>query len=71
LVAELHGNSKRRLPIDAEMAWSQTVAINMWSKKPGADILGVDDGVAHRMDRLEALGNGQVPAVAKFAWEIC
>ena len=27
------------------------------------------DGVAHRMDRLKAIGNGQVPAVAALAWE--
>jgi DNA (cytosine-5)-methyltransferase 1 len=28
------------------------------------------DGVAGWMDRLAALGNGQVPAVAKLAWEM-
>jgi hypothetical protein len=26
--------------------------------------------VAHRVDRLKALGNGQVPAVVATAWEI-
>jgi hypothetical protein len=25
--------------------------------------------VAHRVDRLKSLGNGQVPAVARLAWE--
>jgi hypothetical protein len=25
--------------------------------------------VAHRMDRLSAIGNGQVPAVVRLAWE--
>jgi DNA (cytosine-5)-methyltransferase 1 len=29
---------------------------------------GVDDGVAHRMERVRATGNGQVPAVAALAW---
>lgn len=27
-------------------------------------------GMAHRVDMLRALGNGQVPAVARFAWEL-
>lgn len=30
----------------------------------------VAHGVAHRVDRLAALGNGQVPAVVRLAWEI-
>jgi DNA (cytosine-5)-methyltransferase 1 len=28
------------------------------------------DGMANRVDRLKALGNGQVPAVAAIAWTI-
>ena len=27
-------------------------------------------GVAHRVDRLKAIGNGQVPAVVELAWKI-
>jgi len=39
-----------------------------WAVEPS---LGrVADGVAYRVDRLKALGNGQVPAVASAAWEI-
>jgi len=41
--------------------------------KPGSSeprIQRVADGVAHRVDRLKAIGNGQVPAVARLAWEI-
>ena len=30
----------------------------------------VAHGVAHRVDRLKAIGNGQVPQVARIAWEI-
>ena len=37
-----------------------------WQAEPA---LGrVADGVAHRVDRLRAIGNGQVPAVAALAW---
>lgn len=30
----------------------------------------VDDGMADRMDRLAAIGNGQVPAVVKLVWQV-
>jgi len=33
-------------------------------------VAGMGDGVACRVDRLKAVGNGQVPAVAALAWEI-
>lgn len=29
----------------------------------------MDDGLAHQVDRTEVLGNGQVPAVVRLAWE--
>lgn len=35
-----------------------------------ADIRGSDDGVANRVDRLKALGEGQVPVVVRAAWEL-
>ena len=37
---------------------------------PSRGNLGVTDGVANRMDRLKAIGNGQVPVVAALAWNI-
>jgi DNA (cytosine-5)-methyltransferase 1 len=33
-------------------------------------ILGSNDGLANRVDRLHAIGNGQVPAVVKLAWHL-
>ena len=39
-----------------------------WSAEP--DVGRVADGVASRVDRLAALGNGQVPAVARLAWGV-
>ena len=37
-----------------------------WAAEP--ELGRVAHGVAHRVDRLRALGNGQVPAVAALAW---
>jgi DNA (cytosine-5)-methyltransferase 1 len=39
-----------------------------WDSEPQLD--RVVDGVAHRVDRMRCIGNGQVPAVAATAWEI-
>jgi DNA (cytosine-5)-methyltransferase 1 len=39
-----------------------------WSAEP--DVGRVAHGVASRVDRLRAIGNGQVPAVAALAWRI-
>ena len=39
-----------------------------WDTEP--DVGRVANGVASRVDRLKALGNGQVPAVAATAWQI-
>jgi len=38
-----------------------------WGSEPGVD--RVVDGMAVRRDRIRALGNGQVPAVVRAAWE--
>lgn len=39
-----------------------------WSVEPDVD--RVANGLAFRVDRLKAIGNGQVPAVAARAWQI-
>jgi len=41
---------------------------NQWATEP--DVGRVANGVAARVDRLKAIGNGQVPAVAALAWRI-
>jgi DNA (cytosine-5)-methyltransferase 1 len=37
---------------------------------PKSDVGRVANGVAARVDRLKAIGNGQVPAVAALAWNV-
>jgi DNA (cytosine-5)-methyltransferase 1 len=39
-----------------------------WASEP--NVGRVVNGVAARMDRLKAIGNGQVPAVAATAWRL-
>ena len=41
---------------------------NWWATEP--DVGRVADGVAARVDRIRAIGNGQVPIVAALAWRI-
>jgi DNA (cytosine-5)-methyltransferase 1 len=59
---------------DAGMGWQQQLGsqgrpgFGQWPVEPGMG--RVADGVAYRVDRIKALGNGQVPRVAAAAWEI-
>ena len=46
--------------------WAKTPRGCWWATEP--DVGRMVDGVAARMDRLKAIGNGQVPAVAAKAW---
>jgi len=46
------------------------VQMSAWPDVSNPRTFGSSDGVAYRMERLKAIGNGQVPAVARLAWEI-
>lgn len=61
-------HSQLRSKIDAKMEMRAGVCPSIWTTFP--DEPRVADGVAHRMDRLKATGNGQVPIVAAAAWQI-
>jgi DNA (cytosine-5)-methyltransferase 1 len=50
----------------AKVAGVQELRNRVWDADPGE--LRVFDGLADRMDRLKAAGNGQVPIVAASAW---
>lgn len=45
-------------------------AWDRYREKDEPRVVGTIDGLAHRMDRLKAIGNGQVPRVAATAWSI-
>jgi len=42
---------------------------DLW-QQDGMEITRTAKGVMNRVDRLKAIGNGQVPAVAALAWRI-
>lgn len=56
--------------VDATVAGVSRVGGTGWERwrhsEPGLG--GVADGVAHRVDRLKAIGAGQVPDVVRLAW---
>ena len=54
--------------VNAETRWLQELGKGVWEDYP--ESLRMADGVAHRMDRLKAIGNGQVPLCAVTAWRI-
>ena len=57
---------EQRKCIATEAQYPTIKCTNWWSTEPR---LGrVADGVADRVDRLKAIGNGQVPAVVRLAW---
>jgi DNA (cytosine-5)-methyltransferase 1 len=48
--------------------WERTTAPDWTLSETVSD--GISDGVAYRVDRLKAIGNGQVPLCAATAWRI-
>ena len=53
---------------NAEMEKLPKFCQNIWQAEPGKS--RVFNGMAGRVDRIKALGNGQVPAVAAQAWRL-
>jgi len=68
LLAYTDNKSELLRGINAKMAGMPSMATSVW--KSDARGARVPYGMAHRMERLKATGNGQVPAVAATAWRI-
>lgn len=55
-----------RGPIGVHAEHAHSGGGSWWEAEPGVD--RVADGLAHRLDRLKAIGNGQVSGVVARAW---
>ena len=68
LLAYTNDESQLLHKLNAEMAVLRSMEHSIWE----GDARGarVPDGMAYRVERLEATGNGQVPIVAATAWRI-
>lgn len=63
-----HCGCEGRDPATRDRFTSAVGSPSWWEAEP--DVGRVADGVAHRVDRLKALGNGQVPLCAATAWRM-
>lgn len=68
LLAYTDNESKLLRRFHAEVGFLQSMETSVWSSDPRDS--RISDGMAYRMERYKATGNGQVPAVAATAWRI-
>jgi DNA (cytosine-5)-methyltransferase 1 len=64
-------NEKKRINLKTttlDAVWNRLSRIEKRLGEPS--VFGTNDGMAHRVDRLAAIGEGQVPAVVATAWEL-
>lgn len=61
-------NQEERQEQGKRQAGSCHYEFGRWPSESGLD--RVDNGVANRVDRLKAIGNGQVPRVVQAAWNV-
>ena len=59
---------RKKAEVTKSGVYCETENRGPWAVEP--DVGRVAHGVANRVDRLKAIGNGQVPHVAALAWEI-
>ena len=70
---EKQGKYEQRINTTQSKNWQTSFpeygsSSDFWATEPNVD--RVADGVAARVDRLKAIGNGQVPLCAATAWNI-
>jgi DNA (cytosine-5)-methyltransferase 1 len=68
LFGDSNNEGESGLQVDAKVERLSQFFTSVWQAEP--DQLRVANGVAARVDRIKAIGNGQVPAVVRLAWEI-
>jgi DNA (cytosine-5)-methyltransferase 1 len=68
LLAYADNNGELPCEVNAETRWMPSLDSGVWKDYP--EPLRVADGMANRVDRLKAIGNGQVPLCAATAWRI-
>jgi len=54
--------------ITLDAVWNRLARLEKRLGEPS--VFGIDDGMAHRVDRLAAIGDGQVPEVVRRAWTL-
>jgi DNA (cytosine-5)-methyltransferase 1 len=68
LLAYTDNNGKLPSSINAETQKLPELDKSIWQDY--SESLRMDDGLANRVDRLKAIGNGQVPLCAATAWRV-
>ena len=68
LLAYSDDNGKLLRSINAKTRWMQNMEASVW--KSYSESSRMADGMAARMDRIKATGNGQIPIVAATAFEL-
>jgi len=68
LLAYTDSYSELRGTVNAEVGVMPEFYARVWGTYP--DESGMANGMAHRMDRLRAIGNGQIPTVVATAWQL-
>jgi len=68
LLAYTDNNGKFSCEVNAKTRWMPSMDNSIWQDYP--ESLRMADGVAARVDRLKAIGNGQVPLCAATAWKV-